>query len=83
MAYSELIKILHVAATLPETTVSNERLFSSLEIAKNYLQSTTGVDCLSHLLLIFAEKDLVKKLDYNQLVDDFAKMKARRLPLLP
>ena len=83
VAYSEVIKVLRIAATLPETTASNERLFSSLEIVKNYLRSTTGDDRLSHLLLIFAEKDLVKNLDYNQLVDDFAKMKARRFPLLP
>ena len=83
LAYSEVIKVLLIAATLPETTANNERLFSSLEIVKNYLQSTTGDDCLSHLLLIFAEKDLVKNLDYNQLVDYFVKMKARRFPLLP
>ena len=60
VAYSEVIKVLRIAATLPETTASNERLFSSLEIVKNYLRSTTGDDRLSHLLLIFAEKDLVK-----------------------
>ena len=59
-AYSEVIKVLRIAATLPETTASNERLFSSLQIVKNYLQSTTGDERLSHLLLMFAEKDLVK-----------------------
>ena len=80
VAYSEAIKVLGIAATLPETTASNEPLFSSLEIVKNYVRSTTGDDRLSHLLLIFAVKDLVKNLDYNQLVDDFAKMKARRFP---
>ena len=83
VAYSKVIKVLRIAATLPETTASNERLFSSLEIVKNYLRSTTEDDRLSHLLLIFAEKDLFKNLDYNQLVDDFAKMKARWFPLLP
>ena len=60
VAYSEVIKVLCIAATLPETTASNERSFSCLEIVKNYLRSTTGDDRLSHLLLIFAEKDLVK-----------------------
>ena len=82
MAYSEVIKVLRIAATLPVTTASYERFFSSLEIVKNYLRSTTGDDLLSHLL-IFAEKDLVKNLDYEQLVDDFAKMKPQRFPLLP
>ena len=60
VAYSEVIKVLCIAATLPVTTASNERWFSSLEIVKNYLRSTTGDDRLSHLLLMFAEKDLVK-----------------------
>ena len=60
VAYSEVIKVLCVAATLPVITASNERLFSRLEIVKNYLRYTTRDDCLSHLLLMFAEKDLVK-----------------------
>ena len=83
VAYSEVIKVFRIAAKLPEATASNERLFSSLEIVKNYLRSTTGDNRLSHLLLIFPEKDLAKNLNNNQLVDDFAKMKARRFPLLP
>ena len=57
VAYSEVTKVLDIAATLPETTASNERLFSSLEIMKNYLRFTTGKDRLSYLLLIFAEND--------------------------
>ena len=35
VAYSEVIKVLRIAATLPVTTARNERLFSSLEIVKN------------------------------------------------
>ena len=60
VTHSEVIKVLCIDATLSVTTVSNEHLFSRLEIVKNYLRYTTGGDCLSHLLLIFAEKDLVK-----------------------
>jgi len=60
VAYSEVIEVLRIAATLPVTTASNEHFFSSLEIVKNYLRSTTRDDRLSHLLLMFAEKDLVK-----------------------
>jgi len=59
VACSEVIKVLCIASTLPVTTASNERLFSSLETVKNYLQSATGGNRLSHLLLMFAEKDLV------------------------
>ena len=83
MAYSEVNKVLHIAARLPVTTAGNESLFSSLQIVKNYLRSTTGDDRLSHIFLIFAEKDLVKNLNYDEIVDDFAKMKPRWFPLLP
>ena len=83
VAYSEVIKVLCIAATLPVTTASNERLFSSLEIVKNYLRSTTEDDRLSYLLLIFAEKDLVQNLDYDHFLGNFAKIKHRRFPLLP
>ena len=48
VAYSEVIKVRRIAATLPETTASNEHSFSSLEIVKNYPRSTTGDDRLSH-----------------------------------
>ena len=44
VAYSEVIKVLCIAAILPVTTASNECLFSSLETVKNYLRSTTGDD---------------------------------------
>ena len=82
VAYSEVIKVLCIAATLPVTTASNERLFSSLEIVK-----TT---CSLHRRRSFqsppfdvCREGFSKKLDYDQLVDDFAKMKPRRFPLLP
>ena len=61
-------KVLCIVATFPVTTASNERLFSRLKIVKNYLRYTTGDGCLSHLLLMFAEKDLVKNLTTTSLL---------------
>ena len=37
VAYSEVIKVLRIAAAHSVTTASNERLFSSQEIVKTYL----------------------------------------------
>ncbi|XP_065580922.1 zinc finger MYM-type protein 1-like [Artemia franciscana] len=81
-AYSELLKVVRVVLTLPLTTCSNERFFSVLTFVKDYLRTTMENERLSHLLLIFSEKAAVKELNFEKLVDDFAKMKQRRYPLL-
>ena len=73
---------MRVVLTLPLTTCSNERFFSVLTFVKDYLRTTIDNERLSHLLLVFSEKAAVKELDFEKLVDDFAKMKPRRYPLL-
>ena len=89
MAYLEVIKVLRIAVTIPVTTASNKRLFSGLEIVKNYLRSTTGDESSqSPLFDIYREgftkkKFISKKVGYDQVVDDFAKMIPQRFPLLP
>jgi len=44
--------LLHIFATIPVTTVSAERSFSTLRCLKNYLKSTMGQDRLSGLAVL-------------------------------
>lgn len=82
VAYSEVIKLLQIFATLPITTAGNERIFSVLKRVKGYLRSSTGDERLSSLMLMAIEREEMKKIPLDQLVDDFAARKPRRYPLL-
>lgn len=81
-AFSEVIKVLKVSLTLPISTASNERFFSVLKHVKTYIRSTISNERLDNLLLISVEKKLVKSFSLDELVDNFAKMRPRRFPLL-
>lgn len=81
-AYSELIKMMQIALTLPISTAENERFFSVLKRVKTYLRTTIGDDRLDSLLLMAVEQNMVKTLNLDELVDDFAKLRPRRYPLM-
>ena len=68
--------------TIPVTTASNERLFSTIKNFKTYIRTRTETERISSLILMATEKELVKNLDLEVLVDKFAKMRQRRYPLL-
>ena len=80
LAYSEIIKLVKIAMTLPVTTAGNERFFSCLKRVKTYLRTgtSTGDERLSHLMVMSVECCLARSFT----LDDFAKMRPRRYPLL-
>ena len=80
--FSEIRKLFRIAATLPVTTASNERFFSVLKRVKDYLRTTMGDERLTHLMLMAVEPVLVKSLNLDDLVTDFAKLRPRRFPLM-
>ncbi|KAJ8391403.1 hypothetical protein AAFF_G00090330 [Aldrovandia affinis] len=82
VAFSEVLKLFRIVATLPVSTASNERFFSVLKRVKTYLRTTMGDVRLTHLMLMAVEQKLVKSLNMDDLVDDFAKMKPHRYPLM-
>ncbi|EFN62342.1 hypothetical protein EAG_09710, partial [Camponotus floridanus] len=55
-----------------------EASFSKLKIIKNYLRSTMMHTRLSDLAMISIEKEMANDLDYNDIVETFAKVKARK-----
>ncbi|KAF7646201.1 hypothetical protein LDENG_00191670, partial [Lucifuga dentata] len=65
--------------TLPVTNASGERSFSKFRLVKNRLRSTMGQERLNHLTLMSIESDLVQKLDFSDLIKDFAAKKSRKV----
>ncbi|KAK9667913.1 hypothetical protein RND81_13G020400 [Saponaria officinalis] len=73
--------VYRILLTIPVTVASAERSFSKLKILKSYLRSTMLQERLNGLALIAIEKDLLEKVDYESLIDEFASRKARRTAL--
>ena len=80
--YPNIEIALRLFLTLPVTVASCERSFSKLKLVKNYLRSSMGQDRLSGLSVISIEYDIARELNYDDVVDDFAHAKARKVHLL-
>ena len=68
--------------TNPVSTAANERAFSAMRRIKNYLRNTMS-DCrLSDCGILAVERSTAAALDYDDIVKEFAKMRAtgRRAP---
>ncbi|XP_048491478.2 uncharacterized protein LOC125492800 [Beta vulgaris subsp. vulgaris] len=69
-----------ILLTIP-VTVAAERSFSKLKLLKSYLRSTMLQERLNGLAVIAIENDLLEKIEYEELVDDFASKSVRRMAL--
>ena len=67
--------------TLCVSVASCERSFSKLKLIKNYLRSTMSQARLSGLAILSVENELAKNLNFDEIIDNFASLKARKTPL--
>ena len=72
---------LRIFLTLPVTVATAERSFSKLKLIKNYLRSTMKQERLVDLAILGIESPLARKIDFNDVIDTFARQKARRIPI--
>jgi hypothetical protein len=71
--------LLSVLATLPVTTASAERSFSTLKRIKTYLRNSTGNERLSALAVLSIHRNF--SIDPNEVLEIMAARKSRRLKL--
>lgn len=83
IVFPELLTLIKLVLTLPVTSVTAERSFSSMKRIKTYLRSTMKTDRLSNLTLLSIERELSEKLlqDPDEIVKEFSKIGNRRLNL--
>jgi len=67
--------------TVAVSIASCERSFSKLKLIKSCLRSTMGESRLSALGKLSIESDLVETLSFDDIIPEFASMKARRIEL--
>ncbi|XP_056848988.1 uncharacterized protein LOC108831809 [Raphanus sativus] len=68
-----------ILLTVPVSVASAERSFSKLKIIKSYLRSTMSQERLNGLAIISIERELVRNLDYENLVKEFVEKEGRKI----
>ena len=76
--FPNVLIALRIYMTLPSSNASGERSFSCLKRVKNYLRSTLGQDRLDALAILSIESQLGRSINFNALIDKFARIKARK-----
>ena len=79
--YPNAVIAFRIFLTIPVTVASSERSFSKLKLIKTYLRSTMTQERLTNLALLSIENDITKTIDYNEVIDQFAKLKSRKVKL--
>lgn len=69
---------LRIFLTLPVSNCSGERSFSLLKRIKSSVRTTLLQEKLSSLALLCIEADITQKLDFNDVINDFANMRVRK-----
>lgn len=78
--YPNIKRLLLIFATIPVTTCTSERSFSSLKRIKTYLRSTMGENRLNGLALLNIHPEII--INTEEVVDIYANKHPRRLQLL-
>lgn len=73
--YPNVHKLLQILVTLPVTTATAERTFSSMRLLKNYLRSTMSQERMVGLALLYAHRDV--DVSVSEVIDRFAKIPRR------
>jgi hypothetical protein len=78
-SFSNAYIVYRIMLTIPVSVASAERSFSKLKIIKSYLRSTMSQQRLNGLALLSIEKEMLNELNYDNLIDNFASLKARKI----
>ena len=70
---------LRILLTIPVTVASGERSFSKLKLIKTYLRSTLGDEKLTSLAILSIENEIAQRMDFSEIIKNFAKSKARKV----
>ena len=81
-AFIQVQKLLQIFYLLPISSASAERSFSTLRRVKTWQRSTMDEERLRGLALMNIEKEAVRSLDLDKILDVFASAHGRRLKLI-
>ncbi|XP_008232634.1 PREDICTED: uncharacterized protein LOC103331762 [Prunus mume] len=79
--YHLVDRLIRLVLTLPISTATTERAFSSMRLIKNRLRNKIEDEFLADCILLHIEKEFVDSIDNESLISDFNSLKSRRVQL--
>ena len=76
--FSEVFTLLRLVLTIPVTTATAERTFSTLRRLKNFLRSSMAQPRLNHTVLLHIHKERTDSLDLLEIAKSFVSVNDRR-----
>ena len=76
--FSELHSVIKLYLTVPLSNATAERSFSALRRIKTYLRSTLTQEHLNHFLVLNAHRELLDRIDVNEVCQSVMKVNERR-----
>ena len=80
--FSEVHQLIRLYLTVPMTSATAERTFSTLRCLKTYLRSTMTQERLNHVILLHTHKDKTDEIDLTEIAKDFISSNERRIGFL-
>jgi hypothetical protein len=77
ICYPLVYRLLKVVLVLPVATATVERCFSALNLVKTDLSNKIGDEHLSHRLICYVEKEILRKVTNEAVVDRFMNMEGK------
>lgn len=77
--FPNLRTALQILLTVSVSVASCERSFSKLKLIKTYLRSTMTQERLTNLAILSIEKTTFESISYDDIIDEFAERKARKI----
>ena len=78
ICYPLVYRLLKLVLVLPVATATVERCFSAMRIVKTYLRNCLSDDALKYNLICYVEKDEMRKVTNDMVIDRFEAIKERR-----
>jgi len=79
--FPNLSTIIQILLTVDVSVASCERSFSKLKLIHSYLHSSRSQEKLSNLAILSIEREVTDKIYFDDIINDFASAKARRVQL--
>ncbi|KAL8556321.1 hypothetical protein ACS0TY_003944 [Phlomoides rotata] len=76
--YVMLTRLIRLVLTLSVSTATTERAFLAMKHVKTALRNKMGDDLLGDCMMFYIERDFVKDIDIDSIIDEFYVLKSRR-----
>ncbi|GKD69584.1 zinc finger MYM-type protein 1-like protein, partial [Tanacetum coccineum] len=79
--YPLIDRLIRLILTLPVSTATSERAFSKMKLVKTRLRSTMSDGFLKSSMILSVEREIVRTLCTNNVIDDFYSKTQRRVQM--